>query len=199
MKSKNFTHSKPSGKYVSAQTHPTSPLIDKGLATDVTKTFSLLIENKVKLINGSAARNGGSTLINFFLQRGWLLWTHRTRSNVIMIILFCRFVSKLIETQGMKGAVMHLKVCHVLLLQALGGEKFEDLSSLGRRVKRTRGVGLPRVIPAQYRLRVLAGDVTAVRLWSTMFSLYRILDFPGKLKLNTITDPGVDLQPILEQ
>lgn len=50
--------------------------------------------------------------------------------------------------------------------------------------------GLPRIIPKQHRVRIRKGDPLVTRLWLTLFGLYRILEFPGQPKLDTITDLG---------
>lgn len=49
--------------------------------------------------------------------------------------------------------------------------------------------GLPRLLPSYVRARVRSGDPVAVRWVLTVLSLYRVLPFPGSLKLTTITDP----------
>jgi len=35
-------------------------------------------------------------------------------------------------------------------------------------------------------------DVSVIRFWTTLMSLYRILDCPPQVNLGTITDLGVD-------
>ena len=72
-----------------------------------------------------------------------------------------------------------------------------DLSELNVRPKRTNK-GIPRIIPAHVRKLILVDrHIPSIRLWMTLFGLFRILEFPGKLKLSTITDAGVDLSKIL--
>jgi hypothetical protein len=44
------------------------------------------------------------------------------------------------------------------------------------------------MIPSLHRKRIRNGERLVIRLWLSLFSLYRILDIPGKIKLNTITD-----------
>lgn len=63
---------------------------------------------------------------------------------------------------------------------------------IGMNVARTRQ-GLPRLIDRRDRQLIILGDVTIIRLWLTLFGLYRVVDFRGKLKLQTITKPGLDL------
>jgi hypothetical protein len=75
-------------------------------------------------------------------------------------------------------------------MQAVAGMKIPSTQALGPGVARTRS-GLPRVIPAVIRDRIRRGDTFLLRIWLSWFSIYRVLDMPGKLKLGTITEPGV--------
>lgn len=49
--------------------------------------------------------------------------------------------------------------------------------------------GLPLIIPGPLRLQMEAGDSCAIRSVLTILSLYRVIKYPGNLKLQTITDP----------
>lgn len=75
-------------------------------------------------------------------------------------------------------------------MQAVGGMRLASAHSLGCAVARASD-GLPRVIPAESRRRIRQGDNFHLRLWVSWFSIYRVLQIPGKLKLETITKPGV--------
>jgi len=184
-------------RFVSTHTSGTKPPIQKGLAAEVTKTFGHLIESKVKHINGLITRNSGRSIINYLLRVVDVISTRRNRSSVTATVLFAKSLYRLVSTQGMKGAVIHLKALHVTLMQSAAGNKVGNLDDLKRRIKRTRSGGIPRLIPAQYRFEIINGNVKIFQLWSSLFSIYRILEFPGKLKLSTITDPGVNLGPII--
>lgn len=61
-----------------------------------------------------------------------------------------------------------------------------------QRIRRSRQ-GLPVCIPVQHRRDILKGDRKIISLWMSLFALYRVLECPGKVKLSTITDPGVSL------
>jgi hypothetical protein len=107
-----------------------------------------------------------------------------------------RVFSRVACNSGVRGLVIMTKTCYVLLQQSLGGFKIQDVGELGVRVSRTES-GIPRIIPAEARERIRAGDVRVIKLWMTLFSIYRVLEFPGKLKLSTITDPGKDIANII--
>jgi hypothetical protein len=64
--------------------------------------------------------------------------------------------------------------------------------SLGANVSVTRR-GIPRIINPIHRTLIHKGDVGVIRLWLTLFGLYRVVEFKGALKLKTITDPGKDI------
>jgi len=153
MKKVNYSSQIP--KNVSTSTLPVSSL---GLTSNVTKTFGHMIEDKVKQINGTITRNGGSALINIMQMILDLALPHRKSSTVAAVVIFVRLVNRLVMTQGMKGAVIHLKAAQVLLMQSVAGYRVKDISDLNRRVKRTRGSGIPRLIPTQMRQLIRKGD-----------------------------------------
>nr|QDH86987.1 MAG: RNA-dependent RNA polymerase [Mitovirus sp.] len=111
----------------------------------------------------------------------------RNLSLVKVLITYLASVHRLWRGGGMRFVVLYLKACFTLVQQSVGGQRLSDTGPFGVRVSRTRAGGLPRLIPAIYRKRIRGGDLQAIRLWLSLFSLYRILDIPGKLKLSTIT------------
>lgn len=108
----------------------------------------------------------------------------RVRAIVVILRKFA-FIGK---TQGIKGLVIHLKACHVCLTQAVAGHMIKDVGALNCRVSRTN-TGLPRVILAVHRSLIRKDDFAMMRFYQTLFGLYRILSFEGKLKLESITAP----------
>jgi hypothetical protein len=115
----------------------------------------------------------------------------RTGSVVRICLHFARCFCRLAGPGGVKFLVLYLKACHVLVMQASAGMKIPAAQSLGVAVSRTNG-GIPRIVPSLMRAKIRAGDRLTIRLTLTILSLYRVLEFPGKLKLSTITDPGKD-------
>jgi len=113
-------------------------------------------------------------------------------SFISSVRLLAKTMSKIYRRQGIKGLTLSLKAATVLLQQSVAGYVLYDVTPLGPRLART-GSGLPRLIPACHRLLIInkrPGYLLFVRFYLTVFSVYRVLEFPGKLKLNTITDPG---------
>lgn len=88
---------------------------------------------------------------------------------------------------------MTLKASHVLTMQSIAHYKISDSSLLKRRVRRRRS-GLPFVIPVLQARLLMKRDPTTIRLWLTLFSLYRVLSFPNSVvDLDTITKSGPEL------
>jgi len=56
------------------------------------------------------------------------------------------------KKQGNKGLVLYLKAASVVLQQAASGHRHPNLTDLGPRISRTKGQGLPRIIPAKFRI-----------------------------------------------
>lgn len=102
-------------------------------------------------------------------------------------INFGRYVVRLQRSGGWVYVVKYLKACSVLLQQASGGQRIDAAQALGCAVARTRGSGIPRVIPAVMRKSIRSGDPWTIRIWLSFFQLYRVIEIPGKLKLESIT------------
>jgi len=113
-------------------------------------------------------------------------------SVVKVVITTLKTYHLLYKSGGIKFLVIYLKACSSMLQQFVGGQRLYDLTPFGARVGRTHA-GCPSIIPALHRARLRRGEVWAIRFWSTLFGLYRILEFPGKVKIKTITDAcGMD-------
>jgi hypothetical protein len=67
----------------------------------------------------------------------------------------------------------------------------------GPRVASRRG--LPLIIPGVIRLQIEAGNPVVIRTVLTILSVYRIIKYPGSLKLATITDPFKGLSETLDK
>lgn len=134
------------------------------------------IGNSARLLTGALRR----VLV---LREGGL-----TRFWVLTIYHYGAFIVRLRKSSGSRGVVIYLKGCHVLLNQVVAGQRLDNPRRLGCAISRTRS-GLPRVIPILHRRMILSGDKWTVRLWSSFFWLYRVLDTKGKIKLSTITKP----------
>nr|WPH57539.1 putative RNA-dependent RNA polymerase [Rhizoctonia solani mitovirus 129] len=111
-----------------------------------------------------------------------------TGPRVRAIVVILRKFSCIAQTQGIRGLVIHLKAAHVCLTQALGSHKIKDTGGLGPRISRTN-TGLPRLILAVDRKSIREGNTVMIKFYQTLFGMYRVLSFKGKLKYESITSP----------
>lgn len=87
-------------------------------------------------------------------------------------------------------------------MQSIGSHHLKDVGQLGPRVSRTSG-GLPRIIPKLDRELIRNRNISVIRFWMSLFSLYRVLEINSIVKLETITDPPKEFnllafKPIIE-
>lgn len=113
-------------------------------------------------------------------------------SWVKAVAYFVRFAMRMYQSRGSQGLALYLKAANLMLIRATSGRPLHDSRLAGGAVSSTNG-GLPRVICAAHRLRIKGGDKSVIRFWLGLFTLYRVLPFRGKLSLDTITNPGVEL------
>lgn len=111
-----------------------------------------------------------------------------TPSRVRVCVITARTFYKLYKNSGKPGLVRYLKSCQVILMQSIGSHHLRDMTPLGCRIARTKG-GLPRIIPRLDREKIRKTDVFVIRFWMSVFSLYRLIEIPSIVKLETITTP----------
>lgn len=153
--------------------------------------------NTIKPVSALIAVKGGRPLVNHILRMCSLIGLAKSVGLVKVIIVYLNFCFKHIKVSGRKGLVIYLKACLVILQQASGSHRLTDMGKLNVRFARTHS-GYPRVIPILHRKRIRSGDRGIFRLWMTLFSLYRVIDFDPVFKLKSITDPcRQNLGPLL--
>lgn len=103
--------------------------------------------------------------------------------------VFAKWAVKIREHQGQRGLAIHLKAANVVLLRYIAGEPLTDPRLAGAAVACTR-TGLPRLIVGNHRKRIKQGDVGAIRFWLGLFTLYRVLDFKGKVSFSSVVGEG---------
>lgn len=166
---------------------------------DIINTLEHVISSKIKTINGLVFRNKGRGLITLTLNIVRGVHPRSSKSVVKQVARFSFKCYHLAKNSGLKGLVIYLKACQVILQQVVGGYKVIDLGELKVRPARNRA-GLPLIIPAGVRVRISRDkDIKLIRLWMTLFGLYRILEFRGRLDLSSITDTGPDLSDFIPE
>lgn len=140
----------------------------------------------IKKINATFRVKAVGLLLAMFKQMLPAIGLEITKARVRAILCFIHSCKGVHRAQGMKGLVIWLKANTVILQQALGGFVLKNMTPLGCRVSRTQS-GLPRLILAMDRTKIRNGDTNMIRFYLTLCNLYRVLEFPGKLKIKTIT------------
>jgi hypothetical protein len=85
----------------------------------------------------------------------------------------------------------YMKGCHMLVMQyvsSMSKQSFIHSSTYGPKISITKR-GLPRIIPSYFRRGLRDRDTKMIKWILTIFNLYRVLPYPGILKLKTITEP----------
>lgn len=160
-------------------------------------SLSDLLRSKMKTINGLILRNKGRGLITILLKFSRGVRPRSTKSVVKQVVTFSFFIHKLAKHNGLKGVVIYLKACQVLLQQVVGGYRVNDLGELKVRPARNKA-GIPLIIPAGIRVLISRDrHIPSIKLWMTLLGLYRILEVKGSLSFATITDKGPDLTQFL--
>jgi hypothetical protein len=145
-------------------------------------------ESNESVFDWQRAGNRPSLLANCLRRLIALREGGLTRHWVLTAYHFGAYIARQRKTVGVKGVVIYLKGCYVLLQQVVGNQVLDNPRRLGCAISRSRS-GLPRLIPVYHRKMILSGDKWTVKIWTSFFWLYRVLEFPGRLKLTSITKP----------
>lgn len=114
-----------------------------------------------------------------------------TRGRVKLVAYFAKECSRIALKQGEKGLCLYLKTCAVMLQQAAPGSRLSSSSrEINKVAVKATSTGIPRIIPRNQRDALRRGDARLFSLWLTLFGLYRVLSYKGKLSLSSITRPG---------
>jgi len=133
--------------------------------------------------------------INNMLSQGR---TTRLAWRVQLTKKFFDFVISYNRHHGSAATVKWLKAALVALQKELGQDRMSSMLPLGTVLSHSRLTnGLPRLIPAKCRKLIRSGDKREIRFWTGLFNLYRIIQIPGNLKLDTITNPFSGNEEIL--
>jgi len=114
----------------------------------------------------------------------------RIRDRLVMTNNFLQFVSKMIRNHGAVFTVKWLKACTVCLQKWLGDDTVKSLREIEPGLPLPRVInGCPAIINRHDRKLMRSGNKHIIRYWHSLFSIYRVLKIPGKIKLETITAP----------
>lgn len=148
-----------------------------------------IIKMLVPSFSGMLRVKAGRPLINHLLRGVLIVKGSITNSWVRVIVTYVRYLYYLNKRNGPSYTAKYLKSCVSLLMQALAGVQHRSTQELGVAISRNNK-GLPRIIPRLHRMQIRKGNIVYIRLWLTLFSLYRVIDFTGRLKISTIITPS---------
>lgn len=123
-----------------------------------------------------------------FISIGALIAGKVTPSLVLGVFALLRSIVGLHRAQGASGTAIYLKGATVYLMRYCGKDPLDDRTVFGPSIGLTRS-GIPRIIPFSWRLAIKAETEWVIKLTLTIFGLYRVLDYPGKLSVKTIVSP----------
>jgi hypothetical protein len=115
----------------------------------------------------------------------------KVSTRMQLLTKFGCHILKLHKNHGTEFVVKYLKSCTVAIQRYLGRQPLKSLRELepDLPLPRLTSSGLPSFIPLRDRREIERDTLSVIRWYLTLFSLYRILSCPPKLKLSTITDP----------
>lgn len=167
----------------------------------ISKVEGTYADKLLASISGMISRNGGRPMVQILKRYLSTLVRSWTGGRVRIIYLFSRRLYQIRKKSGVKFLTQYLKTSSILLQQAYGGMRVDDLTTLGPKVGRNR-IGYPRIIPARDRFYIRSGNRTIMRFWLTLFSVYRVLKWTEKVRPRTfktiIEAPSVDFNEFLE-
>lgn len=127
-------------------------------------TLEKVINKKLKTINGLVFRNKGRGLITTLLCIVRGVRPRSSKSVVKQVSSFSFRCYRIAKHSGLKGLVIYLKACQVILQQCVAGYKVIDLAELKVRPSRNR-VGVPLIIPAGVRVLISRDrDIKSIKL-----------------------------------
>jgi hypothetical protein len=147
------------------------------------RTNMISLNNSFELL--SVLRTVGFRILNSI---GIKAGGYATRLNFMR--KFINYILFLQRKNGSEFVVAYLKAGQLAISKKIANSPVKSLRDINPDFPLPRLVnGLPTIIPISDRRLICRRGYSVIRFWLTLFSIYRIFSIPGKLKLNTITDP----------
>jgi hypothetical protein len=158
----------------------------------VFKESSVVVRNRLIRLVGESKLS----LTQLMMKIGWkfvVLSLSSHKKAVARIRLyhnFTKYLSVMNRRHGGEFLVKYLKACHLAVSKYLAGEPFHSLREIEPELPlpRLSKSGLPCIIGTRDRKSLELNNPMVIRLYLNLFSLYRVISIPGKVKLSTITD-----------
>jgi hypothetical protein len=159
-------------------------------------TLKLALQLKTASAIWQKAVKSFSSLSDRLIRAVPMMIGGQSRGWVKAVFHFTRLVMRIKHNQGSRGLAVFLKANMLLIQRVLAGSKLANPRDAGVATSVTNR-GIPRWIPVLHRKRLLQGDRTVISFYLGLLTLYRVIDYRGKLSLSTVTDPGKDISPAL--
>lgn len=117
-------------------------------------------------------------------------YSRKTTNRIRLYHRFGTYLFVMNKRHGSEFVVKYLKACNLALSKALAGEPFVSLRDIepDLPLPRLSSSGLPVIIGSRDRRSILTNNRSVLRMYMSLFSLYRVINIPSKLKIGTITD-----------
>ena len=125
----------------------------------------------------------------------------RFTRRLLQLVKFSNYCYRMYKVHGPTQVVKYLKAGQLALQKAIGKDKIESLRSLDESVMKSKITrsGLPVYIPSRDRKLIMSGAPSIIRWWLTLYSVYRVIEIPGILKLYTIAQPSTVNKDIFDK
>lgn len=154
---------------------------------DILRTKYVQVIKMIPLSNNIGTKLAQPLRISTYLSMGKLTGL---AARVNATKSFISFVLKLYKNNGAGFTIKWLKAASVALQKYLGDDRLRSLRTIDPNLPLPRLTnGLPRYISVSDRVWIRQGDKRFIRFHLGLLNLYRILEAPGSLKLETITTP----------
>lgn len=177
----------------------------KNIKINISRVFKVPSNRMVgKLIRLEGDFKSLSSLISTFGWKFVILSLGNIKKATSRIRLYHKFGTYVLvmnKRHGSEFVVKYLKACNLAVSKFLAGQPLSSLRELepDLPLPRLSKSGLPAIIGTRDRRSISDNSVKVIRLWLTLFSLYRVIIIPSKAKLNTITDPYSGSQEQLDE
>jgi hypothetical protein len=103
---------------------------------------------------------------------------------------FALYLLVLYKRHGSTYVVKYLKACSLAISKVIAGQPFKSLKEIepDLNLPRLSTSGLPIWIGPRDRRSIVAGSHKVIRMYLSLFNVYRVISMPCKLKLDTIVD-----------
>ena len=108
-----------------------------------------------------------------------------------LLHIFQTYCFRMYKVHGPEQVVKFLKAAQLAVQKSIAKDRINSLRELDKDLLKSKlsGHGLPTIIPSRDRKLIASGAQPIIRFWLTLFSVYRVIDIAGKLKLETIIQP----------